>query len=113
MSTDNQRSCLKCKSLGHIVRDCTYSNLSAKKAGVGGIVTAPRGGARKDSTVSSGPALEVTVNHQSEIKDGMLRLASGKAVAVMKDCAVLEDLKRTKYLCVPILRRREAVEKST
>ncbi|GFN90450.1 hypothetical protein PoB_001695600 [Plakobranchus ocellatus] len=54
----------------------------------------------------AGPSLEVTDIWHSEIKDGMLQLASGKAVPVVKYCAALGDSKRTRDLRVPILRRK-------
>ncbi|GFN91723.1 alpha-2-macroglobulin-like protein [Plakobranchus ocellatus] len=50
-------------------RPCSAYPPQAKKAGTRVIATAPRGGARDDSTKSAGPVLEVTNNLQSEIKD--------------------------------------------
>ncbi|GFO31616.1 hypothetical protein PoB_005812100 [Plakobranchus ocellatus] len=48
-STNNQRSCSRCKRFGHFAIDCTYSSPSAKKADPGVIATGPREGARKNS----------------------------------------------------------------
>ncbi|GFR81479.1 Pol polyprotein [Elysia marginata] len=48
--------------------------------------------------------MKVTDNLQSEVKDGMLQLASGKSVPVMMNCAALSDLEKTNSLCLPILR---------
>ncbi|GFR75375.1 hypothetical protein ElyMa_005775400 [Elysia marginata] len=48
--------------------------------------------------------MKVTDNLQSEVKDGMLELASGKSVPVMMNCAALSDPEKTKSLRLPILR---------
>ncbi|GFS22004.1 reverse transcriptase [Elysia marginata] len=48
--------------------------------------------------------MKVTDNLQSEVKDGMLQLASGKSVPVMMNCAALSDPEKTKSLRLPILR---------
>ncbi|GFS23681.1 reverse transcriptase [Elysia marginata] len=47
--------------------------------------------------------MKVTDNGQSEVKDGMLELASGKSVPVMMNCAALSDQEKTKSLRLPIL----------
>ncbi|GFO45181.1 hypothetical protein PoB_007168600 [Plakobranchus ocellatus] len=64
---------------------------------------APREGARRDFAATAGLALEVKDILQIEIKDGMLQMANGKPVSVVKNCATLGDPKRMSDLCVPIL----------
>ncbi|GFO07022.1 hypothetical protein PoB_003352700 [Plakobranchus ocellatus] len=66
-------------------------DITQKKAAARMIATALRIGVARDSAASTGPALEVTENIQSEIKEGMLRLAIGKAVS---NCAVLGEEKK-------------------
>ncbi|GFO11549.1 hypothetical protein PoB_003805400 [Plakobranchus ocellatus] len=65
---------------------------------------ASRGGARKDSTASAGPALEVMDNLKSEIKYGIFQLASGKPATVVTNCAALGDPRRTRDIRVYFLR---------
>ncbi|GFN90410.1 hypothetical protein PoB_001691600 [Plakobranchus ocellatus] len=67
----------------------------AKKADAGMIAIAPRR-RDKDLAANAGPALRVTDNLQSEIKDGMLKVASGKALPVV----ILREI----FACLPILR---------
>ncbi|GFS16445.1 hypothetical protein ElyMa_006796300 [Elysia marginata] len=53
---------------------------------------------------TEGSTMKVTDNLQSEVKDGMLQLASGKSVPVMMNCAALSDPEKTRSLRLPILR---------
>ncbi|GFO32918.1 hypothetical protein PoB_005942300 [Plakobranchus ocellatus] len=42
--------------------------------------------------------MEVTGDLQSEVEDGMLKLASGKSVPMMTNCAALRDPEKTRSL---------------
>ncbi|GFR71256.1 hypothetical protein ElyMa_005674800 [Elysia marginata] len=53
---------------------------------------------------TKGSTTKVTDNLQSEVKDGLLELASGKSVPVMMNCAALSDPEKTNSLRLPILR---------
>ncbi|GFN74080.1 aminopeptidase n [Plakobranchus ocellatus] len=81
---------------------------SAKKARAGKISTAPPVGATKDSAASAGPTLEMTDNFQNEIRNGMLQLASAKAVPIVTTAA-LGDPKKMRDLRVHILLREIGV----
>ncbi|GFR93725.1 zinc finger protein [Elysia marginata] len=48
--------------------------------------------------------MKVTDNLQSELKDGMLELASGKAVPVMMNCVALSDPEKINSFRLPTLR---------
>ncbi|GFR58247.1 hypothetical protein ElyMa_000025200 [Elysia marginata] len=48
--------------------------------------------------------MKVTDNLQSEVKDGMLELVSGKSVPVVMNCVALSDPEKTNSLRLPILR---------
>ncbi|GFO28970.1 hypothetical protein PoB_005547500 [Plakobranchus ocellatus] len=69
-SMENQWSCFKYERYSHITCNCTYPRPSVKKAGA-------------DSGASAVPVLEVTDNLKSEMKAGMLRLASKKTVPLV------------------------------
>ncbi|GFR80635.1 Gypsy retrotransposon integrase-like protein 1 [Elysia marginata] len=96
----DQRLCFKCKKTGHIARYYTAVDTTVKKAGAGVVLTATA--AVKKPT--EGSTMKVTDNLQSEVKDGMLQLTSGKSVPVMMNCAALSDPEKTKSLRLPILR---------
>ncbi|GFO29194.1 hypothetical protein PoB_005569900 [Plakobranchus ocellatus] len=49
---------------------------------------------------------QVMDNVQNDIKDGMIQLESGKVISVVKNCAKLEDPKKTRNLSVSFLRRK-------
>ncbi|GFO02543.1 reverse transcriptase [Plakobranchus ocellatus] len=51
-----------------------------------------------------GPTMEVTGDLQSVVEDGMLKLASGKSVPVMTNCAALRDPEKTRSLGLPVLK---------
>ncbi|GFN93415.1 hypothetical protein PoB_001992100 [Plakobranchus ocellatus] len=104
MSTNNQPSCFKCKIFCHIAHDCTFSSPAAKKADAGVIGWCRKKCATRDSAASADPTLKVTDNLQSEIKDDMIRLTSGKAVSVGTNFATLGDPMKAKNLPVLILR---------
>ncbi|GFR91247.1 hypothetical protein ElyMa_002587900 [Elysia marginata] len=48
--------------------------------------------------------MKVTDNLQSELKDGMLELASGKSVPVMMNCVALSDPEKTNSFRLPTLK---------
>ncbi|GFO02102.1 hypothetical protein PoB_002860700 [Plakobranchus ocellatus] len=48
--------------------------------------------------------MEVTDDLQSEVEGGMLKLASGKSVPVMTNCAALRDPEKTRSLGLPVLK---------
>ncbi|GFO37922.1 hypothetical protein PoB_006442700 [Plakobranchus ocellatus] len=93
LSTNNQPSCSKCKRYGNIARNCAYSSPQVKKTSAGVVAILLRVDVTKDSAESTGPALEVTDNTQSEMKDDMLQLASGRLPVVM-NCTAQADPKR-------------------
>ncbi|GFO05850.1 hypothetical protein PoB_003235500 [Plakobranchus ocellatus] len=53
---------------------------------------------------AEGPTMEVTDDLLSEVEDGMLRLAGGKSIPVMMNCAALRDLKKIRSLGLPVLK---------
>ncbi|GFR95703.1 reverse transcriptase [Elysia marginata] len=75
-----------------------------KKAGAGGVLKATEVKTAAVKKPTEGSTIKVTDNLQSEVKDGMLELASGKSVPVLMNCAALSDQEKTNSLCLPILR---------
>ncbi|GFR72345.1 hypothetical protein ElyMa_000377200 [Elysia marginata] len=75
-----------------------------KKSGAGVVLKATDVKTAEVKKPTEGSTMEVTDNLQSEVKDGMLQLASGKSVPVMANCAALSDPEKTKSLRLPILR---------
>ncbi|GFR87729.1 zinc finger protein [Elysia marginata] len=100
----DQRLCFKCKKTGHIARYCTAVDTTMKKAGAGVVLKATEVKTAGMKKPTEGSTMKVTDNLQSEVKDGMLQLASGKSVPVMMNCAALSDPEKTKSLLLPILR---------
>ncbi|GFO45341.1 gypsy retrotransposon integrase-like protein 1 [Plakobranchus ocellatus] len=103
-SVADQRSCFKCKKTGYIARYCTAVYSTSKKAGAGVVVKMTEvntAGVRKPA---ESPTMEVTDDLQSEVEGGMLKLASGKSVPVMTNCAALRDPKKTRNLGLPVLK---------
>ncbi|GFO11814.1 gypsy retrotransposon integrase-like protein 1 [Plakobranchus ocellatus] len=49
--------------------------------------------------------MEETGDVQSEVEDGMLKLASGKSVPVVTNCAALRDPEKTRSLGLPVSKR--------
>ncbi|GFO42434.1 hypothetical protein PoB_006893900 [Plakobranchus ocellatus] len=82
-STSNQRLCLKCKRYGHIAPECTYSSPSAKKADAGLIAMAPRRHEKRFSSKRRSCS-EGDGQPESEVKDRMLQVASGKALQLSR-----------------------------
>ncbi|GFO00666.1 hypothetical protein PoB_002717100 [Plakobranchus ocellatus] len=50
------------------------------------------------------PTMEVADDLQREVEGGMLKLASGKSVPVMTNCAALRDPEKTRSLGLPVLK---------
>ncbi|GFR77495.1 zinc finger protein [Elysia marginata] len=78
-----------------------------KKAGAGVVLKATEVKTAGVKKPTEGSTMKVTDNLQSEVKDGMLQLASGKSVPVMMNGAALSDPEKTKSLRLPILRGRQ------
>ncbi|GFS23662.1 hypothetical protein ElyMa_001645200 [Elysia marginata] len=93
--------CFKCKKTGHIARYCTAVDTTMKKAGAGVVLTATEVKAAAVKKPTEGSTMKVTDNLQSEMKDGMLELASGKSISVMMNCA---PVWKTKSFRLPTLR---------
>ncbi|GFO14970.1 hypothetical protein PoB_004147500 [Plakobranchus ocellatus] len=87
----DQRSCFKCKKTGHIARYCTTVDSITKKAGAGVVVKTTEVNTAEVRKPAEGPTMEVMNDLQSEVEDGMLKLASGKSEPVMTTCAALRD----------------------
>ncbi|GFR64262.1 reverse transcriptase [Elysia marginata] len=100
----DQRLFFKCKKTGHIARYCTAVDTTMKKAGAGVVLKATEVKTAEVKKPTEGSTMKVTDNLQSEVKDGMLQLVSGKSVPVMINCAALSDPEKTKSLRLPILR---------
>ncbi|GFR90174.1 hypothetical protein ElyMa_000810900 [Elysia marginata] len=100
----DQRLCFNCKKTGHIARYCTAVDTMMKKAGAGVVLKATEVKTASVKKPTEGSTMKVTDNLQSEVKDGMLELVSGKSVPVMMNCAALSDPEKTKSLRLPILR---------
>ncbi|GFS23311.1 hypothetical protein ElyMa_003386600 [Elysia marginata] len=100
----DKRLCFKCKKTGHIARYCTAVDTTMKRAGAGVVLKATEVKTAGVKKPTEGSTMKVTDNLQSEVKDGMLQLASGKSVPVMMNCAALSDPEKTKSLRLPILR---------
>ncbi|GFN98798.1 reverse transcriptase [Plakobranchus ocellatus] len=100
----DQRSCFKCKKTGHIARYCTAMDSTTKKAGAGVIVKTTEVKTAEVRKPAEGPTMEVTGKLQSEVEDGMLKLASGKSVPVITNCAALRDPEKTRSLSLPVLK---------
>ncbi|GFO24247.1 hypothetical protein PoB_005075200 [Plakobranchus ocellatus] len=94
-SVADQRSCFKCKKTGHS---------TTKKAGAGVIVKSTKVNTAEVRKPAEGPTMKVTGDLQSEVEDGMLKLASGKSVPVMTNCAALRDPEKTRSLGLPVLK---------
>ncbi|GFO15282.1 hypothetical protein PoB_004178700 [Plakobranchus ocellatus] len=90
-SVADQRSCFKCKKAGHIARYCTAVDSTTKKAGAGVVVKTTEVNTVEVRKPAESPTMEVTDDLQSEVEGGMLKLASGKSVPVMTNCAALRD----------------------
>ncbi|GFO19357.1 gypsy retrotransposon integrase-like protein 1 [Plakobranchus ocellatus] len=103
-SVADQRSCFKCKKAGHIARYCTAVDSTTKKADAGVVVKTTEVNTAEVRRLAEGPTMEVTDDLQSEVEDGMLKLASGKSVPVMTNCAALRDPEKTRSLVLPILK---------
>ncbi|GFO27412.1 Zinc finger protein [Plakobranchus ocellatus] len=105
-SVADQRSCFKCKKTGHIARYCTAvdSTGTTKKAGAGVVVKATEVNTAEVRKPAESPTMEVTGDLQSEVEGGMLKLASGKSVPVMTNCAALRDPEKTRSLGLPVLK---------
>ncbi|GFO29002.1 hypothetical protein PoB_005550700 [Plakobranchus ocellatus] len=86
-SVADQRSCFKCKKTGYIARYCTVVVVKTTEMNTAEV--------RKPA---EGPTMEVTDDLQSEVEDGMLKLASGKSVPVMTNCAALRDPEKSRSL---------------
>ncbi|GFO36711.1 hypothetical protein PoB_006321600 [Plakobranchus ocellatus] len=80
------QSCFKCKKTGHIARYCTAVDSITKKAGAGVVVKTTKVNTPEVGKPAEGPTMEVTDDLQSEVEDGMLKMASGKSVPVMTNC---------------------------
>ncbi|GFO41266.1 Zinc finger protein [Plakobranchus ocellatus] len=100
----DQRLCFKCKKTGHIARYCTAVDSTTKKAGAGVVVKMTEVNTAEVRKPAKGPTMEVTDDLQSEVEDGMLKLASGKSVPVMTNCAALRDLEKSRSLGLPVLK---------
>ncbi|GFO17320.1 reverse transcriptase [Plakobranchus ocellatus] len=98
----DQRSCFKCKKTGHITRYCTTVDSTTKKAGAGVVVKTTEVNTPEVRKPAESPTMEVMDDLQSEVEDGMLKLASGKSVLVMTNCAALRDPKKTRSLGLPV-----------
>ncbi|GFO17880.1 reverse transcriptase [Plakobranchus ocellatus] len=103
-SVADQRSCFKCKKSGYITQYCTALDSTTKKAGAGVVVKTTEVNTAEVRKPAEGPTMEVTDDLQSEVEDGMLKLASEKPVTVMKNCAALRDPEKTRSLGFPVLK---------
>ncbi|GFN91321.1 hypothetical protein PoB_001782700 [Plakobranchus ocellatus] len=103
-SVANQKSCFKCKKTEHIARYCTAVDNTTKKAGAGVVVKTTEVNTAEVRKPAEGPTMEVLGDLQSEVEDGMLKLASGKSVPVMTNCAALRDPEKTRRLGLPVLK---------
>ncbi|GFO49456.1 hypothetical protein PoB_007596100 [Plakobranchus ocellatus] len=103
-SVTDQRSCFKCKKTGHIARYCTAMDSTTKKAGAGVVVKTTEVNTAEVRKPAESPTMEVTDDLQSEVEGGMLKLASGKSVPVMTNCAALRDSEKTRSLGLPVLK---------
>ncbi|GFN97917.1 sulfotransferase [Plakobranchus ocellatus] len=106
-SVADQKSCYECKKTGHIARYCTTVDSITKKAGAGMVVKTSEVNTAEVRKLAEGSTIEVTDDLQSEVEDGMLKLASGKSVPVMTNCAALRDWKKTRSLGLPVLKGRD------
>ncbi|GFO24234.1 hypothetical protein PoB_005073900 [Plakobranchus ocellatus] len=104
-SVADQRSCFKRKKTAHIARYCTAVDSATKKAGAGVVVKTTEVNTTEVRKPTEGPTMEVTADLQSEVEDGMLKLASGKAVSVMMNRAALRDPEKTSSLGLHVLER--------
>ncbi|GFO46867.1 Zinc finger protein [Plakobranchus ocellatus] len=102
-SVADQRPCFKCKKTGHIARYCTAVD-STTKAGAGVVVKTTGVNTAEVRKPAEGPTMEVSDDLQSEVEGGMLKLASGKSVPVMTNCAALRDPEKTRSLGLPVLK---------
>ncbi|GFR88459.1 zinc finger protein [Elysia marginata] len=102
----DQRFCFKCKKTGHIARYCTAVDTTVKKAGAGVMLKATEVKTAAVKKPTEGSTMKVTDNLQSEVKGGMLELASGKSVPVMINCAALKDPKIQELVDAGITLRR-------
>ncbi|GFO19509.1 Zinc finger protein [Plakobranchus ocellatus] len=100
----DQRSCFKCKKTGHIARYCTAVDSTTKRAGAGVVVMTTEVNTAEVRKPGESPTMEVTDDLQSEVEGGMLKLASGKSVPVMTNCAALRDPEKTRSLGLPVLK---------
>ncbi|GFS01795.1 Gypsy retrotransposon integrase-like protein 1 [Elysia marginata] len=75
-----------------------------KKAGAGVVLKATEVKTAEVKKPTEGSTMKVTDNLQSEVKDGMLQLVSGKSVPVLMNFGALSDPEKTKSLRLPILR---------
>ncbi|GFO14924.1 gypsy retrotransposon integrase-like protein 1 [Plakobranchus ocellatus] len=103
-SVADQRSCFKCKKTGHIARYCTAVDSTTKKAGAGVVVNTTEVNTAEVRKPAESPTMEVTDDLQSEVESGMLKLASGKSIPVMTNCAALRDLEKSRSLGLPVLK---------
>ncbi|GFO14865.1 Zinc finger protein [Plakobranchus ocellatus] len=103
-SVAHQRSCFKCKKTGHIARYCTAVDSTTKKASAEVVVETTEVNTAEVRKPAKGPTIEVTDDLQSEVEDGPLKLASGKSVPVMTNCAALRDPEKTRSLDLPVLK---------
>ncbi|GFO35685.1 reverse transcriptase [Plakobranchus ocellatus] len=103
-SVADQRSCFKCKKTGQIARYCTAVESTTKKAGAGVVVKTTEVNTAEVRKPAESPTMEVTDDLQSEVEGGMLKLASGKSVPVMTNCAALRDPEKTRSLGLPVLK---------
>ncbi|GFN78572.1 hypothetical protein PoB_000507800 [Plakobranchus ocellatus] len=103
-SVADQRPCFKCKKTGHIARYCTAVDSTTKKAGAGVVVKTTEVNTAEVRKPAEDPTMEVTDDLQSEVEGGMLKLASGKSVPVMTNCAALRDPEKTRSLGLPVLK---------
>ncbi|GFR99799.1 hypothetical protein ElyMa_002800900 [Elysia marginata] len=100
----DQRLCFKCKKTGHVARYCTAVDATRKKAGAGVVLKATEVKTAAVKKPTEGSTMKVTDNLQSEVKDGVLELASGKSVPVLMNRAPLGDPEKTNSLRLSILR---------
>ncbi|GFO41258.1 Zinc finger protein [Plakobranchus ocellatus] len=103
-SVADQRSCFKCKKTGHITRYCTAVDSTMKKAGAGVVVKTTEVNTAEVRKPVESPTMEMTDDLQSEVEGGMLKLASGKSLPVMTNCAALRDPEKTRSLGLPVLK---------
>ncbi|GFO01445.1 retroviral-like aspartic protease 1 [Plakobranchus ocellatus] len=76
---------------------------TTKKAGAGVVVKTTEVNTAEVRKPAESPTMEVTGDLQSEVEDGMLKLASGKSVPVMTNCAALRDPEKTRsswFACI-------------